>query len=144
MPNLSLRQRRLRVRGLGNRTVAAWANRKFLGLGNRATLTTALTGANNDMTFIAKTPGTAGNSVRVRVVVAGNNTPLGVTVAGNDITVNAATSGAAASLSTAADVVRAMNFTPAAQALCWAQLAPGNDGTGVVPALAFTSLAGAS
>jgi hypothetical protein len=136
----------MRARGIGTRVERAWSNRFFMstsGIGNRATLTTSLAGANNDLYLYAKTPGTGGNSITFRIVVSGNNTPLSVSVASNAITVNSATNGSAAATSTAAEVRRALNFSPAAAALVHAQHAPQNDGTGTVVALAATPLTGA-
>jgi hypothetical protein len=145
MANLPIKARRMLARGLSRAHVRSLGGRTFWGIGNRATLTTALAGTNNDLTFIARTPGTAGNSLRVAIAVAGNNTPLSVAVAGNDITITSATNGAGAATSTAADVVKAVNFSTTASAKVWAAVAvPGNDGTGVVTALALTNLAGAS
>ncbi len=143
MPQLSLNSRRMLARGLSRRHISVWGGRRFLGIGNRATLATATAGANNDMHLMARTPGTVGNSVRFRVVVAGASTALSVTVSGSDITVNSATSAGSAATSTAKDVVTAVNFSTVASPLVWARLADQNDGTGVVAALAFTNLAGA-
>lgn len=115
------------------------------GVSMRASLTTALTGTNNDLTFTSNAPAhnrVGGNSVRVRYVVAGANTPLSVSVSGNDITVNVATNGSSAATSTAAQVATAVNGNASASALVTAENAPGNDGTGVVTALAYTSLTG--
>lgn len=111
-------------------------------VGARATLTTALTGTNNDFLFKARYDGTQGNAIRVRIVVAGVSTPLSITVSAKDITINSATTAGSAASSTAAQVIALFNTTPAACALAYAELAPGNDGTGVVAALAFTNLAG--
>lgn len=145
MGNYSVKSRRMLARGFGRQHLGPLGRRTFWGVGNRASLTTALTGVNNDMTFIARKTGTAGNSIRVAIVVSGNNTPLSVAVAGNDITINSATNGSAAPTSTAIDVVTAMLASEAAKALVWTQIAvPGNDGTGVVAALALTNLAGAT
>lgn len=142
----TLRSRRLTNRGIGARVQKAWGNRFFMstsGIGNRATLTTNLTGANNDLFLFSKVPGTTGNAITFRIAVAGNNTPPSVAVAGSAITVNAATDGAGAVLSTASDVRKAINFNQAAYLLVHAQNAPANDGTGVVTALAATNLTGA-
>lgn len=136
----------MRARGIGTRVEKAWSSRFFMstsGIGNRATLTTNLTGTNNDLYLYAKVPGTTGNAITFRIVVAGNNTPLSVSVASSAITVNAATDGAGAVLSTADDVRKAVNFSAPAYSLVHAQRAPLNDGTGVVTALAVTNLAGA-
>lgn len=109
----------------------------------RASLTTALTGTNNDLVFTASRPTAAeGNAVRVRYVVAGTNTPLSVSRSGGDLTVNVATDGAGAATSTAAQVATAVNASDEARFLVTAANAPGNNGTGVVTALAFTSLTG--
>lgn len=147
MGNLPLSTRRRLARGISRRVIPAWSGRKFMGLGNRATLTTNLAGANNDLTFIARTPGTAGNAYTVAYVVAGLSTPLTVSATGNAITVNVATNGAGAATSTAEDIRRAINFSNllATQPgnLVRGLQAPGNDGTGVVTALAATNLTGA-
>ncbi len=108
----------------------------------KATLTTALAGADNDLTFTALTGGPAGNSIRVTYVVAGNNTLLTVAVAGYDITVNVATSGAGAATSTATLVLAALQANADVQRLVTVALATGNTGAGIVAALAFTALAG--
>ncbi len=144
MPNLPLRTRRRYAVGLNSRLTRLWASRKTTGLGNRATLTTAVAGANNDITLIARAPGTAGNSIRFRIVVAGASTPASVAVSGNDITFNSATSAGSAATSTSREMVSALLASDAVKALVWPQLKqPGDDGTGTVGALAYTSLAGA-
>lgn len=130
-----------------NRLVGAVRN---LGLGGkylggtvlRATLTTALSGSNNDLLYKANLRGAAGNSIRVRYVVSGNNTPLSVAVSDNDITVNVATNGSAAATSTAAQVAAAVNAKTEAARLVTVENATGNDGTGVVTALSYTNLSG--
>lgn len=106
-----------------------------------ATLTTALTGTNNDLVYTSKLPGTDGNSISVTYVVAGASTPLSVSVSGNDITVNVATDGSSVATSTAAQVAAAIAALPAAAALVNTANAASNDGTGVVTALSKTSLA---
>jgi hypothetical protein len=108
----------------------------------KATLTTALTGANNDLVFTARTAGPGGNSITVSYVVAGNNTPLTVAVAGFAITVNVATDGGGAPTSTASQVLAALQGNQDTAALVSVALAPGNDGSGLVAALAATPLAG--
>lgn len=107
-----------------------------------AQLTTALAGANNDLTYTAKALGTAGNAVTVAYVVAGANTPLTIGVAANAITVNVATSAGSAATSTATQVLNAIRASAPANALVGVALAAGNDGTGVVTALGATNLAG--
>jgi hypothetical protein len=112
------------------------------GLLARGSLTTALTGTNNDLKITSVHGGVKGNSYSVVFVVAGTNTPLSVSRAGNVITVNVATNGAGAATSTAAQVRDAINASDEAKHLVRAELAAGNDGTGVVTALASTPLAG--
>jgi hypothetical protein len=108
----------------------------------KATLTTALSGADNDLKFTAQQRGTDGNNIRVRIVVAGTNTALSVSVSSQDITINSATNGGGAATSTATAVMNAVNGSTPAKALVVAAIAPGNSGAGVVAALGFTALAG--
>lgn len=108
----------------------------------RASLTTALAGANNDLTYTARLLGVAGNSITVAYVVAGNNTPLTVSVTGSAITVNVATDGGGAATSTANAVRNAVLASAPASALVNVELATGNDGSGVVTALTATALTG--
>lgn len=141
--NLPLKTRRRIGRGINARVREAWSRRTFNGLGSRATLQTAVAGSNNDLVYIARVPGTAGNAYTVRYVVAGNNTPLSVSVVGTDITVNCATNGSAASITTAKQVRDAIGAVAAANALVLVGDKYGDDGSGIVPALAATNLAGA-
>lgn len=111
----------------------------------RAEFTTVLTGLNNDLIFRAKKAGLAGNSITITYVdPPGNNVALSVAVVGNAITVTLATDGVSAITSTAAQVRDAINGSAQAYSLVYAVLASGNDGTGVVTALAVTPLAGGS
>lgn len=108
----------------------------------KATLTTALAGANDDLTFTAVVAGPGGNSVTVAYVVAGASTPLSVSVAGFAVTVNVATDGASAATSTASQVLSALQGNADASALVAVALATSNNGTGIVAALSATALAG--
>lgn len=114
--------------------------------GAAAALTTAMAGANNDLTFTARRaagPGLQGNLITVALVdPAANSQALAVTVVGNAISVALATSGGGAITSTADNVRDAVNKDTAASALVRAERAAANDGTGVVTALAVTALAG--
>ena len=112
------------------------------GLQPRGSVTTALTGTNNDLVIRSGHAGAKGNSYSVVLVVSGANTPLSVTRSGNVVTVNVATNGSSVATSTAAQVRDAINASDEAKHLVRAELAPGNDGTGVVTALASTPLAG--
>lgn len=108
-----------------------------------AVLTTALAGVNNDLTFLAKTAGTAGNSITVALVAAdAANEVLSVDVASSAITVNLATGSGKAITSTATEVRNAVNLDAEAKALVTASLAPGNSGVGVVTVLSAANLAG--
>jgi hypothetical protein len=116
----------------------------------KATLTTALAGANNDLKYTATAGGNeadsadyaAGNAVTIAYVVAGASTPLTIDVTDEDIVVNVETDGSSAAVSTADEVADAVNGDAEASALVSAENAAGNDGTGVVTALAATPLAG--
>ena len=108
----------------------------------KAVYTTALAGVNNDLTFLAKTAGVAGNGITVALVNGGSSQPLTVGVVASAITVNLATSSGGAITSTATQVKNAINAKTEAKALITASVAPGNSGAGVVVALAPTNLAG--
>lgn len=112
------------------------------GFANWATLTTALTGTNNDLTYKARKQGTAGNSIRITYIVSGASTPLSVAVSTNDINVTVATNGSSAATSTAAQIKAAIDANVSAARLVEVTNATGNDGTGVVTAMAQTPLAG--
>jgi hypothetical protein len=104
---------------------------------NAASYVTAFEPANSNLRFVADLAGTAGNSIRIRYVVAGNNTALSVSVASNDITVNLATNGSGIPTSTAAQIKTAIDASGAAAALINTTHAAGSDGSGV-PDGAFT------
>ncbi len=81
-------------------------------------LTTALAGVNNDLTFLAKTAGAAGNNITVALVdPAGNDQKLAVTVTDSAIEVSLATGPAGAITSTAREVRDAVNTDSEAAAL---------------------------
>jgi len=107
-----------------------------------ATLTTSLTGANNDVTFSALRSGASGNAISVTYVDPGGATAtLGVTVSGTDITVNLGRAASAIN-TTGTLLIAAVQAVPAAAALVNVANAAGNDGTGLVTALTKTNLAG--
>ena len=112
------------------------------GLFTAASLTTALTGTNNDLVFTSKTKGEGGNAQRVAYRVSGINTALRVDYdSGTSVTtVTVATDGAGAATSTAADVRAAVNARTGVPLT--ATDAAGNDGTGRVIAMAATALTG--
>jgi hypothetical protein len=97
--------------------------------GVQAALSTNLTGTNNDLTFTSRRKGNAQNLITVAYVdPVGNNQALAVSTVGNAISVSLATGAGGAITSTAA--------------LVFAANKAGNDGTGVVIAMAATALAG--
>ncbi len=113
------------------------------GYSEAATLTTALTGTNNDLTFTAVDKSAAGNAITVRYVNPGTaSAAFSVSVTGSAITVNLATNGSSVITSTAANVAAGIAGSAPATALVTAANAPGNDGTGVVTALSATPLVG--
>jgi hypothetical protein len=81
----------------------------------------------NDLTIASVNPGVP-------------NSPLTVDVDGDDITVNLATDSSGALVSTAAQVVAAINADPAANDLVFAYTYRGSTGNGVVPATARQNL----
>ncbi len=108
-----------------------------------ASLTTELTGENNDITFTANEAGTGGNAIKVELLdPSGNSQALSVSVSGDTIVVSLATSGEGAITSTAAEVIAAINAHLVAKELVTAENAAENTGVGVVTALAATALSG--
>lgn len=114
----------------------------------QASLTTALTGANNDLVWTAKAayPGTAGEAITVAYTAPPDNdeaVPLDIVVTGTDIVVwlEVDTDGSTI-LTTGDDIKTAILADAAANALVTVADAGGNDGSGVVTALTETALAG--
>jgi hypothetical protein len=104
-------------------------------------LITALTGSNNDLAFIEKEPGD--QSVTIAFIDPGaNNAQASVVVVGSDITLNLATGSAGAITTTAAQAKALLESSAPAAELVTISFAPGNDGSGVLTALAQTPLAG--
>lgn len=106
-----------------------------------ATMTTALTGTNNDMDFTAVPAGYLGNAVTVRYVDPGQETAEEVvSVSGNAVTVTLRS--VSSVLSTAAQVKTAIEASVAASALCTCANKSGNDGSGVVTAMTAQAFTG--
>jgi hypothetical protein len=99
-------------------------------------------GSQNALLFTAVDLGNQGNHIRVRYVVAGNDTPLTVSVSVKDITVNVATDSGGVATSLASEVMDAVNNDVPASALVTVDNSGTDDGTGVVAAVAYTTLAG--
>ncbi|MEW6266809.1 MAG: hypothetical protein AB1641_27355 [Thermodesulfobacteriota bacterium] len=107
----------------------------------RATMTTNLTGASNNLEFTAVQPGLTGGQIRIEYrVPAVNNSPLTITVTGNDVIVNLATNAVGAPFSTAIQVATAVNADVIASALVTASLIEDDKGQGLVMAMSPTQL----
>src|SRR2546426_2902478 len=114
-----------------------------------ASMTTALGGANNDLTFTSNQPGAGSNSTNIRYVDPGtSNQTVSASVDGcpsactQNIRVSLATDSTGAITSTAAQVATAIGSNADASYLVRVTDAVGNDGTGVVTAMAATFLSG--
>jgi hypothetical protein len=117
--------------------------------GVKASLTTALAGANNDLVFTAKSGGTWGNSIQVEYLNPGGaNKTLAVSVvyaSGTGlpkISVSLATDGASAISSTSASISAAVAADQLASQLVSVANAGADTGAGIVTALAATNLTG--
>ncbi|MBU0515787.1 MAG: hypothetical protein KJ621_13545, partial [Proteobacteria bacterium] len=139
------------VQAMGYSTVSALDTKKYVlevttagaSDGTSAFMTTALAGADNDLTYTAVEGGTQGNGIMIAYVDPGAASQnLSVSVSGKIITVNLATDAGSNVISSAAQIREAINQDAAASVLVRASLAAGNDGTGVVTAMNHTSLAG--
>lgn len=100
--------------------------------------------ANASFELLAKAEGVAGNSITRIVTDPGPtaNAPLTVSVSGNAITVAVATDTGGVEISTAKQVVDAINAHPGASALVRAGLPSTSNGSGVVVAAVSAPLAG--
>jgi hypothetical protein len=101
--------------------------------GTAAVIETGVVANNNRIRWTQVKPGAA--AVKVILKVAGNNTPLSVKVAGEVITVEVATDGAAKAISTAAQVIEAVNKSAEASAKVLAANGGASTGAGVVVAV---------
>lgn len=111
--------------------------------GTNATLTTALTGAQNDLVFTAAAGlGDLGNALTVAYTATGNNSTLTASKSGNAITVALATNATGTIITNATQVRDLVNATATVNASLTAALAGGNDGSGNVTALSDTALTG--
>jgi hypothetical protein len=111
--------------------------------GTAASLSTTLTGANNDIVLTARQAGLSGNTISLTLVdPSGNNQALAVTVSGNDISASLATGAGGAITTTAAQLLAAIAASAAANSLVSGANKTGNDGSGVVTALTKTNLTG--
>ena len=76
----------------------------------------------------------------IAVVVSGNYTPLSVSVASHDVTIYSATNGSGVAISTAIEVMDLINQDTFANAVLYAVLHSGMDGSGVFGSLTQTSM----
>jgi hypothetical protein len=107
-----------------------------------ATLTTALTGLNNDIVFTAAIVGEGGNAYIMTYADSGIDQVFAIVVTNTGIVITLATSHTDVITTTANDIVAAINVNASARVLMSAALAAGNDGTGLVTALTATHLSG--
>lgn len=128
---------------LGKLAVALLTASLSGGSAVQATLSTNLTGSNNDLDYTAVNGGTAGNSITIAYAdPSANNAALSVSVVGSAITVNLATGSGGAITSTAAQIKAAIEASTPAGALVTVANKSANDGSGVVIAMSATPLAG--
>lgn len=103
----------------------------------------SLAGADNDILFVARASGASDLTITL-VDPSANNAELSVSRSGSppwDIVVSLETGPAGAIVSTAQDVIDAIIADQDSAPYMHAELAPGNDGSGVVTALAKQNLA---
>lgn len=99
--------------------------------------------ADGDIVFTAATVGADGNKIRVTFVDPGTaSEALAVTVSGNDITVSLATDIDSNLISTASEVITAIEGSAEATALVNVALADGESGDGLVNAEDWVTLSG--
>lgn len=109
----------------------------------KATLTTALTGDNNDLKYTSKLNGALGNAITVEYVDPdGANAELAVSVDGTAITVSLATGATKAITTTASDIATAIAAHAEANALVAVANAGLDTGVGTVTEMAATALTG--
>jgi hypothetical protein len=136
-------RRSIRTLGKDDPNTVIGDRESLRGFATKATLTTAMAGADNDLLFTAKNADYLGNSVRVAFVNPGGTVGRTIVVAGNDITVNlAVTAGAINGTETATSIAAAINADVPASGLVTAAVKVGDTGAGVVAAFALTNLAG--
>jgi hypothetical protein len=111
--------------------------------GDAAAVTTAMTGTNNDITITADTAGTIGNGYSIELLAgSGTTQALSVTTSDNlKFSVTLARAADAIS-TTATQLVAALNAYAPFAALMTAAVKSGDNGSGVVTALAETDLTG--
>jgi len=118
------------------------ASTVVVGTGDTASIGVA--GSNTGITITALEPTTDGASgITIKIVdPATTSAALAVSVSDTDISVSLATDGTGAEISTAAEVITAINAHASAGALVVASHTGASTGAGVMPAVAETALAG--
>lgn len=106
-----------------------------------STLSTALAGANNDLTYTAKTAGIIGDSITIRYIGGTDINAHAVSVTGTAITVQCKTTGTTITTSSG-DIITLIEASAAASALVGVVNKGEDNGTGAVIAMAATPLAG--
>lgn len=108
----------------------------------QATLTTALTGSDNDLDFTAVPLGVLGNEITIEYLDPEDvDQSLAIIVTGNAIVVSLATDSNGDITTTAGDIITAIEADATASALVTLDNHSTDDGTGVVIAMAATALA---
>ncbi len=121
-----------------------WNTAAVSGSGTQAALTTAFATPDANVILKAKTPGTGGNAITIEFADDGPSTPFSISVVGTAITFHLVTDGGGVITLSGQGIIDGIPSSPEALALIGGTLAPGNDGTGVVSAMAPTNLSGGS
>lgn len=108
-----------------------------------ATLTTNLTGSNNDLVFSSVVKAESADDITVKYTDPYNpNQALNISISGNDINVLLATDSSGAIITTAAQIITAIQASTEASILVTVANVTGSDGSGIVKSMAKTNLAG--
>lgn len=108
-----------------------------------ATLTTNLTGTNNNLVFTSVAKNESANAISIKYTDPyANNQALSVSVSAKAINITLATNSSGAITTTAAQLKAAIEANSPASALITVAHATGSDGSGVVTAMAQTNLSG--
>lgn len=116
--------------------------------GTAATLTTALTGTNNDLVFTARSKGTFGNNITIQYTNPGAaSQSLSLTVTEKAVNISLATDSGSVITTTAAQIKTFIETNANANvffasALIGVAYAGGNDGSGIVTTMSATALNG--
>lgn len=111
--------------------------------GRKAALTTSFSSVNSNLIFVASMLGKEGNDLKIALIKpSSNNAVLSVSVASSTISIQLATDSAGAIVSTASQVMNAVNQNTNSNSLVNVNLVAGSDGSGIVSALTATALDG--